>query len=96
MSQPSPKPPTADRLRDDIDHGLTGEEVPGTDPAAAPLGTDAEAGGSPPTRAELELEQRNRPASLPRAAHGSGRARWIWAACLVVLAMLVLALLGSG
>lgn len=47
---------TVDQLRDRLDRGLTGEKIPHPDPALAPLGTDAEAGGQPPTRAELKLE----------------------------------------
>ncbi|MBS7539496.1 hypothetical protein [Ancylobacter lacus] len=39
--------PTVDRLRHDIDRGLTGDKVPFPDPAAAPLGTDDEAAGTP-------------------------------------------------
>ena len=35
------------RLRDDIDRGRTGDKTPGHDPAAAPLGTDDEAAGTP-------------------------------------------------
>ncbi|MFV3131334.1 hypothetical protein [Niveispirillum sp. KHB5.9] len=38
---------TIDRHRIDIDRGVTGDKVPFPDPAAAPLGTDEEAGGSP-------------------------------------------------
>ncbi|AWK86577.1 hypothetical protein [Azospirillum thermophilum] len=56
---PTPEPPnrtgrdpsaTADaqRLRHRIDQGLTGDKVPATDPAAAPLGTDDEAAGTSP------------------------------------------------
>ncbi|NDW59941.1 hypothetical protein G0P98_25995 [Yangia sp. PrR004] len=33
------------QVRDRIDHGETGEKVDFSDPAVAPLGTDAEAGG---------------------------------------------------
>ena len=62
MARPEPHPQTVDRLRADIDRGLTGDKVAGCDPAAAPLGTDAEAGGAPPTRAEVELEARSRTA----------------------------------
>ena len=47
--------PTADRLREDINRGLTGDKVPFRDPAAAPLGTDDEAAGMPPTAEEVEL-----------------------------------------
>ena len=35
------------RLRADIDSGRTGDKTPGHDPAAAPLGTDDEAAGTP-------------------------------------------------
>lgn len=34
------------QLREDIDSGRTGDKVDFPDPAAAPLGTDAEAGGA--------------------------------------------------
>jgi hypothetical protein len=58
---PSGKPTSA-QLRGDIDRGETGDKTPGVDPAAAPMETDAEAGGSPPTPAEVaqarDLERR--------------------------------------
>ena len=50
-----------DRLRGDIDRGRTGEKAPGLDPAAAPLGTDSEAAGVPPTPQERTVEQQARP-----------------------------------
>lgn len=50
--------PNADMLRDDIDRGKTGDKVNVSDPAAAPLGTDAEAGGNPPTREQLKRARR--------------------------------------
>ena len=53
--------PTTDQLRHDIDAGKTGEKVNWPDPAAAPLGTDAEAGGTPPGEAERFAEA-HRPA----------------------------------
>jgi hypothetical protein len=37
----------ADQLRRDIDSGATGDKVRASDPAAAPLGTDEEAAGTP-------------------------------------------------
>jgi hypothetical protein len=52
--------PTIDQLRDSIDSGATGEKVAHPDPAAVPLGTDAEAGGNPPTQQERALEARSR------------------------------------
>lgn len=47
--------PTTDRLREDINRGLTGDKVPYRDPAAAPLGTDDEAAGMPATSEEIEM-----------------------------------------
>ena len=38
---------TVDQLRSDIDSGRTGDKMPAGDPAAAPLGTDEEAAGTP-------------------------------------------------
>jgi hypothetical protein len=35
--------------------GAAGDKVAGSDPAAAPLGTDAEAGGTAPTPAEVRI-----------------------------------------
>ena len=43
--QPSPDGATAAQLRDDIDSGRASDKIGGFDPAAAPLGTDDEAGG---------------------------------------------------
>lgn len=48
--------PTTDQIRSAIDSGATGEKVGYPDPAAAPLGTDAEAGGHSPTRTERAME----------------------------------------
>lgn len=58
-------PPTADRLRADIDGGKTGEKVPFPDPAAAPLGTDDEAAGAGPTLRERHSESVSRPRVAP-------------------------------
>jgi hypothetical protein len=46
-----------DRLRMRIDRGETGDKVAVVDPAAAPLGTDAEAGGFSPTLPEARMEE---------------------------------------
>lgn len=48
-------PTTSDELRKDIDSGRTGDKVDFPDPAAAPLGTDAEASGNPPDAKEVKL-----------------------------------------
>ncbi len=50
------KAPTIDQIRDSIDSGATGEKHNFPDPATAPLGTDAEAGGNPPNQADLVIE----------------------------------------
>jgi hypothetical protein len=49
IKQRSPKlpPPNTDQLRHAIDSGRTGDKVNFPDPAAAPLGTDSEAAGTP-------------------------------------------------
>jgi hypothetical protein len=48
---------TSAELRHDIDSGRTGERSGGFDPAAAPLGTDAEAGGERTSAAALEQDR---------------------------------------
>lgn len=50
--------PTTDEIRSRIDRGLMGDKVAFPDPAAAPLGTDAEAAGTPPTQLELRMVKR--------------------------------------
>jgi hypothetical protein len=52
------KKPTAAQLRGDIDRGKTGDKTPGVDPSAAPMETDAEAGGAPPTAEEVAQARR--------------------------------------
>jgi hypothetical protein len=61
----------------DIDRGVTGDKVPGSDPAAAPLGTDDEAAGTPPTRREIDLEARSRTVLPHTGAPRTHRAPWI-------------------
>ena len=50
------KTPTVDQLRKEIDRGQAADKAPGVDPAAAPLGTDDEAGGNPPTPEQRAME----------------------------------------
>ncbi len=88
-----------------IDRGLEGEKKGLPDPAAAPLGTDDEAAGTPPTAEQIALphaqEVENRP-DAPDVTQGGpvlpGRAErhrdpWVWmvAAIGAVLAAIVLA-----
>ena len=46
---------TTEQLRIAIDQGQAGDKVDAADPAAAPLGTDDEAGGTPNTPAQVRL-----------------------------------------
>lgn len=45
--------PTTDQLRHAIDHSAANDKVDWPDPAASPLGTDAEAGGASPKPSEI-------------------------------------------
>jgi hypothetical protein len=52
--------PAADRMRHDVSRRAAGDEVDQSDPAAAPLGTDDEAAGKPPSLIELRIATRLR------------------------------------
>lgn len=92
---------TADALRHALDHGKGGDKVDFADPAAAPLGTDDEAAGFPPTRAQRaeaarqELgahrtaEEAQTDHTAPRRAQG-GTMPPLW----VVLILLLVVVLG--
>lgn len=67
-----PTPDNTSQLRHEIDSGKTGDKVDFVDPAAAPLGTDAEAGGK--TAAPEEVARDALPAP-PRSGHGMRRDR---------------------
>jgi hypothetical protein len=97
-------PATATRRKAAIDRGLTGDKVPGFDPAAAPLGTDAEAAGAPPVVANdppLLEDARADPAGLAADPSGTGRGfyrmqdRLVWPAitAVVVAIAIVVAIL---
>lgn len=61
-------PDNTSRLRHEIDSGKTGDKVDFVDPAAAPLGTDEEAGGTTPSQ-----EDARDSAPVPsRPMHGMG------------------------
>jgi hypothetical protein len=81
--------------------------VAGFDPAAAPLGTDAETVGSPPVAAEPPLPDRAHadPAGLAADPSGTGRSRYriqdrmVWptvAAVLIALAIIIAVLFAWG
>ncbi|MGR3322165.1 MAG: hypothetical protein ACU0DK_09565 [Pseudooceanicola sp.] len=77
-------PETSDQLRDKIDRGGTGDKVAFSDPSAAPLGTDDEAAGHPPSRAQVRhaaaaetgraeaADSKKEPAELQSSRRGTG------------------------
>jgi|ADGO01.1.fsa_nt_gi hypothetical protein len=84
----------AARLRADIDSGRTGEKVDWPDPAAAPLGTDEEAAGTPADEHAIEQARAaecafGAPAS--QQSHGPGAA-WILIVIIVLAAAGLIAL----
>ncbi|HYZ60860.1 MAG TPA: hypothetical protein VE650_00265 [Acetobacteraceae bacterium] len=92
-------PQTVQHLKADIDTGKTGDKIyEGFDPALAPLGTDDEAAGTPPTPEEVRLaralERRNAPAPPPEQGAHNPRpgfpAVWIILAALLLVVMAVL------
>jgi hypothetical protein len=57
---------TVERLRADIDSGRTRDKIPASDPAAAPLGTDEEAAGTPISVERVALARSHEVAGPPR------------------------------
>ena len=66
--------PTVDQLRKEIDRGQSGDKTPGVDPAAAPLGTDDEAAGHPPTEEERAMAAEAQRAEDPKRPTAGGDA----------------------
>lgn len=103
-------PATADALRAGIDRGVSGDKVDFPDPAASPLGTDDEAAGTPPRRADVATAAAHEVARPPAGAptgvgeraplelrEGRGIPGWAWAAAgLLTLAAIVFALVPLG
>ncbi|MFO1069940.1 MAG: hypothetical protein U1E14_15590 [Geminicoccaceae bacterium] len=87
--------PNWDQVRRRIDTGVTGDKIAYSDPAIAPLGTDAEDGGHPqqPMRTE-ELPTRRAEQPLPgsptpRNDPLPSRSGFLWAGVAVVVVMLL-------
>jgi hypothetical protein len=89
---------TGAQLKHDIDSGRTGDKIPVFDPAAAPLGTDEEAAGTPTPpeawQAARESEARpdlrpaaNVPDEAPLRSHGRS-----WPIFFVIFALAGMAL----
>lgn len=96
---PTPDDLTADSLRHALDRGQGGDKVDFADPAAAPLGTDDEAAGFPPTREQIRMaaaqELGPRPAERLRARRtiptrlGNGRGLGLVLVLVVLIVVLV-------
>jgi hypothetical protein len=84
---------TTEQLRIAIDQGTAGDKVDVADPAAAPLGTDDEAGGTPNSTAQVRAaaahEVRARPSSKRQRTSGLGAAWWLIAFTLFTGAAIV-------
>ncbi|MFN3207972.1 MAG: hypothetical protein ACE369_03035 [Roseovarius sp.] len=90
----------AARLRDRIDRGAGGDKVAFQDPAAAPLGTDDEAAGTPPSATQVSMAMQQEGTRSPSAdrkpgpedIQGDGAprpARWIVAGLLALAAVAI-------
>lgn len=99
----SPDDMTADALRHSLDRGRGGDKTDFSDPAAAPLGTDDEAAGFPPTAEQVRMaaasELGPRPDEVaqkrrtPGALVNGGLGRWPWPLVLLAVAALVIVLM---
>ncbi|CAA0096627.1 Uncharacterised protein [Starkeya nomas] len=67
--------PHPDRLRHDIDSGRAADKVPFPDPAAAPLGTDEEAAGTPVPVDEVIAARREECRTAPMPSSGTDERR---------------------
>lgn len=90
-----PPPPTTDRLRKDIDKGKTGEKVDWPDPAAAPLGTDAEAAGHPPAKGAVRRAMLVNPVPTPRRSSAMAALIYVALATALLIAMALIVLWAS-
>jgi hypothetical protein len=83
---------SVERLRADIDRGRTGDKIDWPDPAAAPLGTDEEAGGAPVdarTGAAVHRAETLRGGVPRQNRHGIGGAWAVIIVALVVAAVVI-------
>jgi hypothetical protein len=96
MAKPSDGGPTVDRLRADIDAGRTGDKVGASDPAAAPLGTDEEAAGTPVQADAVDLARRRELKPAERRREGYTVPLVAAATLLAGLAFLAFLLLGTA
>ena len=77
---------TVDQLRADIDHGHTGDKVAGSDPAAAPLGADEEAAGTPVSPHQAAAARLQETSTKRAARPGSRDGTWLALSIFIFLA----------
>ena len=100
MAEPR-KTATSEQLRHAIDRGRTGSKLPYPDPAAAPLGTDDEAGGAPTDPGVLhDVLQRETRSTAAHSGIGASanaaidnrsgrRYPLLWALAIMLIALIV-------
>jgi hypothetical protein len=78
---------TSDQLRSAIDQGAGADKVRHPDPAAAPLGTDDEAAGTPPTpeQRRMAAAQEIRTAPAPAADPVETGFNWVVPAIIAIM-----------
>jgi hypothetical protein len=74
---------TIDRLRADIDAGRTRDKIPNSDPAAAPLGTDEEAAGTPISPAAVAMARDAEVDTAPRHKEDGGLLPYVGAVVVI-------------
>ena len=85
------KPPTADQLRADINRRQTGDKIPVLDAAAAPLDTDDEAAGTPPSPEAVAMARAAESSTLYRPPERGLGSVWILIGFITILATAILA-----
>jgi hypothetical protein len=83
-----PKKPRPAHLRDAIDSGQTGSKISFGDPAAAPLGTDEEAAGTPVASEDVRRAMRDEVRRPP--VHSSEQTRAPGALLPIVILVLTI------
>jgi hypothetical protein len=88
--------PNAEMLRRNIDRGQAGSKVDYPDPAAAPLGTDDEAAGTPPSAAAVQAAHAQEVGASPATTgsedkHDAGSGIYVAIIAMVIAALSVVA-----
>ena len=76
-------PSAVERLRTDIDSGRTHDKVSGPDPAAAPLGADEEAAGTPISDHAAQMARNQEVSGPPRSNEDGGLSTYLFALVMV-------------